>query len=108
MFPLQKLYKKDDVKFNAEYFQTLMGQLHAHVINTQIQSLVSFSYSRPTFMGRWLAALKAHKGLPLIFYLLHQCGSTKIEKVITGLQLLLEKQQQQQQFMNYNCTFCMA
>ena len=60
-------------------------------------------------MGRWLAALRAHRGLPLIFYLLHQYGSRRIEKVIISLQLLLEKQQQQQQqFMNYNCTFCMA
>ena len=73
-------------------------------LTRQIQSLVSFSYSRPTFMGRWLAALKTHKGLPLIFYLLHQCGSRRIEKVIIGLQLLLEKQQQQQ-FMNYNAHF---
>lgn len=63
------------------------------------KSLVSFSYSRPTFMGRWLAALKAHRGLPLIFYLLHQYGSRRIEKVIISLQLLLEKQQQQQQHL---------
>ena len=75
-----KSYVKRIAKFNAEYFQPPMGQLHAHVINmtNTIYShgfISQVKYSRPTFMGfktarLRLAVLNAHKGLPLIFYLL--------------------------------------
>ena len=60
-----------------------MGQSHAHVINMTntiyCHGFISHIRVRPLWALKRLAVLNAHKGLPLIFYLLHKESGNEVE-----------------------------